>query len=243
MNKHMEHLSRDERRLAEAAIEYLRENKKEIIQEFAGTQYNSTDRPVTIFMAGSPGAGKTEISRNLLQALGEKEVVRLDPDEVRKVFPGYTGTNSRIFQSASSLAIERLHDHVLKKSKSFILDGTFAQYEVASTNIARSVKRGRRPVIIYVYQNPLLAWRFTKKREAKEGRNIPKDAFIEQFFGARETCQKIKDEFGSSVRLWLFERDVNQDNFIQVRFNIDRIDDHLSLPYSLDELRSKLDQE
>ena len=53
-------------------------------------------------MAGSPGAGKTEVSKAfaaLLEELpaqgfdGLGKVLRIDPDDYRAYLPGYTGSN------------------------------------------------------------------------------------------------------------------------------------------------------
>ena len=51
-------------------------------------------------MAGSPSAGKTESSRNLIKSITKDEqcVVRIDLDDLRNRFDEYTGANSHLFR-------------------------------------------------------------------------------------------------------------------------------------------------
>ena len=56
-------------------------------------------------------------------------------------------------------------------------------------------------------QKPEVAWKFTEAREKTEGRNIPKSAFIEQFFGARDTINRIQTEFAKDITIFLVKKD------------------------------------
>ena len=184
--------------VSQEAIEWARQNKRRIAEELASTNKFVPDNPpVSVFMAGSPGAGKTEFSINLIQALEmsfKSHTVRIDADELRKLIPGYKGTNAYLFQGAVSILVEALHDVVLKNKQTFLLDGTFAKYDKAMQNIIRSQKVNRPVFIFYIYQHPSVAWKFTQAREFTEGRNIPKSAFIEQFLGAKDTIGKILEQ-------------------------------------------------
>lgn len=189
------------------AIMFAKKERKRIARERTDLgKYQPDEFPVSVFMAGSPGAGKTEFSKNMISILEkdkERKVIRIDGDEVRGELPGYTGINSYLFQGAISLIVEKIHDFVLSQKQSFVLDGTFSKYEKALDNIKRSLDKGRKVFIFYVYQHPATAWKFTKKREEAEGRNIPKEFFIEQFLGARETVGRIRKEFGDEVTIFL----------------------------------------
>lgn len=70
--------------------------------------------PVSIFMAGSPGAGKTEVSKELVKEFDRKPM-RIDADELRALCPDYVGTNAHLFQKAANKAINVLYDYALKK--------------------------------------------------------------------------------------------------------------------------------
>lgn len=108
-------------------------------------------------MAGSPGAGKTEYSKNLLSLIArdpKHHPVRIDSDEIRTEVPGYTGKNSSSVQGAVSIIYREMYERTLKNKQTVLLDGTFSNYDKAAENIKRSLKRDRSIFIFYVYQQP-----------------------------------------------------------------------------------------
>lgn len=233
--------NKDDELFSLQAIEWVKENQKDIISRVTG-QYDSAPlTPVSIFMAGSPGAGKTEFSKNFIKQFTdyEKYIVRIEPDEIRGMLPQYCAGKAHLFQTAISIAVEKIHDHVLKKSKSFLLDGTFSNLDIARRNVQRSVDKGRIVLIQYVYQDPLIAWDFTQKREVIEGRNIPKESFIEQFFAARRNVEIIKSEFGKKVKVDLIERNVKTNKYTY-EDNVSSIDNHIKDRYNTSNLKSLL---
>ena len=151
-------------------------------------------------MAGSPGAGKTEASLALIEAVNSL-IIRIDPDEYRIIFPDYTGCNSFLFQGAVSILVDRIHDLALSQSQSFVLDGTLANFDAAEKNISRSVSRGRPVQILYVHQDPLQAWQFVQARELMEGRMIPLEDFVHQYYSALETVNRLKGLFGPAIKV------------------------------------------
>lgn len=183
------------------AISFIKSNKKLLLDKFANDDICKVEtNPISIFMAGSPGAGKTEFSKNFLKVTKIK-AVRIDADEIKDIIPQYNKKNSSQIQGASALGVEYLFDYVLKAKKSVILDGTFADYEKACKNVQRSIKRGRHTEIYYLYQEPPIAWQFTQARERLEGRFVPKEMFIHSLLNARENVKKIKEVFGSKVKV------------------------------------------
>lgn len=228
------------------AIDFVKKNKNKLAADLADLKkYPADESPVSIFMAGSPGAGKTEFSKNLLEIIkqrGLENFVRVDPDEMRSLMPGYTGNNSHLVQGAISILVSTVHNFVLKHKQNFIMDGTFANYEKAALNIKRSLSRGRRTFVFYVYQKPQIAWKFTQQREVVEGRNILKNVFIERFFGAKNTVNKISDEFGDAPEVY-FVRINFKDNTIKEMFRIPpgvKIDDYTEANYTVEELEKIL---
>lgn len=225
-------------RQSKEAEEYIKRHKDLLIEKFASDRdYVSDVHPVSLFMAGSPGAGKTEVSKRLIEKF-ENKPVRIDADAIRDIFPGYIGTNSHIFQSACTIGVHKLYDHVLKMRFNVILDGTFA-YHGALINIARSLRRGRTVEIYYLYQDPIVAWEVTKKREALEHRNVSKQVFIDTFFRARENVEAAIQEFGDRIILNLMIKDVSK-NTEQARLDIERIDQFLEVRYTVDTLHKLL---
>jgi len=227
------------------AQNYVKSHRKDLCERFASlTTYPAVDSPTSYFMAGSPGAGKTEFSKSFLETLHEKEpsrkIVRIDADEIRDVLPGYNHTNAWELQPAVSLGVEKILDFVFHNEQDFLLDGTFSNYSVAKRNIERCIKHKRKIGILYLYQDPVLAWKFTKIRESGEGRNILKNVFIDEFFKSKQCVNAIKAEFQSYVELWLVIKNFDQ-SIAKTEFNIDNVDSYLKITYTSDSLNSLLD--
>jgi predicted ABC-type ATPase len=191
-------------------------------------------------MAGSPGAGKTESAEALIKKFtNSNSILHIDSDDLRKEFSDYNGKNSSLFQGATSILVDKMHDLALKQKQSFVFDGTFSNLEKSIQNIRRSLKRGREVFIIYVYQDPLQAWEFVKKRALKDGRVIPKEAFVEQYFAARANVNKVKEMFDKEVKVDLVEKNINGSN-LRYKENISIIDNHIKEKYSSNTLSQLL---
>lgn len=226
-------------KLIEEAKTYIKEHKHELIARFADPEkYHPADYPVSLFMAGSPGAGKTEVSKRLIERFSDSAPVRIDADDIREMFPNYTGDNSHIFQPACTTGVNKLFDYVLDHKLNLILDGTFA-YERAMENIERSLKHGRRVEIYYLFQDPILAWKFTKIREENEGRRVSKNVFIHSFLRARENVNEAKEYFGEKIELNVIVKDFTK-NLEKVHPNVERIDKYLPKVYTKEELEKIL---
>jgi len=238
--------------LVEQSKSWVKANKKTIIERFVGNNsYIQDIDQFAIFMAGSPGAGKTEVSRwfikefiKLYLSKAEKkhpvpQITRIDPDEIREIIPGYNGANAELFQGAASLGVEKIYDYVMSKNLSVVVDGTLSNYSAAYKNIKRAVDKKRKVGVFYIYQDPIIAWDFTKKREETDGRHISKATFIESFFKARINTNKLKEDFGNKIQIFLIIK--NYDNGIEkTKFNIDNIDNYLKIKYTKKSLTKKL---
>ena len=76
-----------ESRIEQEALEFARAHKKVISKRLTDPSiYLANKDPVSVFMAGSPGAGKTEASMELLKKIGDPTVLRIDPDELAANF-------------------------------------------------------------------------------------------------------------------------------------------------------------
>src|SRR3989344_8291575 len=169
-----------EEKIRLAAIEFARVHKKEIAHELTDLKRFPPDTvPVSVFMAGSPGAGKTESSQRLIERLSGDghAVLRIDSDDLRGRFEGYTGKNSSLFQAATSIIADRMQDMAIDQRQSYVFDGTLSNLERARENIKRCIRHGRVVQILYVYQDPLQAWKFVLARELRDGRTVPLDSF------------------------------------------------------------------
>lgn len=232
-------MDEEEKKISDEAIQYIKAHKPDILGKFADPAiYMSVATPISIFMAGSPGAGKTEYSKRLILERGPN-VVRIDADEIRKLLPHYTGSNSYVVQAAAAIGVEKLHDYVLDKKLHMVMDGTFSNLEKARSNIKRSLAKSRVVQIFYLYQDPLIAWEFTKKRESLEHRNIPKDAFIRGLFAAKKNVQQIKQEFSDKVVVNIVKKNFKE-NFEEVIRNVLSVEGTVIIGYTADELMSLL---
>lgn len=223
---------------SEAAKEFVKRNKKLLYDKFVNDDLlEPKDKPVSIFMAGSPGAGKTEYSKRMIEEF-EGDIARIDADEIREIIPQYTGANSDVVQGAASIGVDILYSHVLKKKFNLLLDGTFAKFDIAARNIERSLGKGREIIICYIYQEPLVAWEFTQKREKIEGRKIPQNAFIDSFINARQNVIKVKSLYGDRVKIFLIIKDYTN-NIKESYFDV-YIDSHLKMRYAKNDLEKIL---
>ena len=232
-------LNPEEQRIYDEAVAFAKANRKAIAKRRADmTLYPPEECPVAVYMAGSPGAGKTEASIELIAKLGG-QALRIDPDELRDELPGYNGRNSHLFQHAVSRLVERMIDTAFDQSQSFVLDGTLSHYDKAEANIERSLRKSRTVQVLYVYQEPAQAWAFVKARERAEGRHIPPETFIEQYFGARDVVNRLKTRFGSAIRVDLLLKNTDGSNGAFIA-NVDQIDSHVPEKYDGPALRSML---
>jgi len=228
--------------IEDEAIQFAKKHKIEISRRLTDPLlFPPSDSPVTIFMAGSPGAGKTEYSKNLLGLFsnGSNHPVRIDSDELRSEIPGYTGDNSSQVQGAVSILLREIYERTLINKQTVIVDGTLSNYEKAKENITRSLKRKRNVFIFYIYQKPEVAWQFTLAREKVEGRNIPKDVFIDQFISVRETIDQIQKEFKEQISIFLIKKDFQTNEVESVNLvqpNDQGLDEYLPDHYTKEQI-------
>lgn len=230
--------------IEQRAIEFARAHKKEIARELTDPKRFSRDAaPVSVFMAGSPGAGKTEASTRLIERLtgGGHAVLRIDPDDLRGRFAEYTGKNSSLFQSAASIIADHMQDLAIDHGQSYVFDGTLSNLKRSRENIERCLGHQRVVQILYVYQDPLQAWKFVLARELKDGRSVPKESFVTQYFKARENVDTLKTEFGGKIRVDLIVKNIDGTDF-SYRENIDGIDSHIPQKYTYETLQAALER-
>lgn len=224
------------------AIEFARAHKKEIARELTDPKRFPPDTiPVSVFMAGSPGAGKTESSQRLIERLSGDghAVLRIDTDDLRERFEDYTGKNSSLFQAATSIIADKMQDMAIDQRQSYVFDGTLSNLGRTRENIRRCLGHRRIVQILYVYQDPLQAWKFVVARELRDGRIVPRESFITQYFTARDNVNALKRELGSTIRVDLIVKNIDGSDFAY-RENVDQIDSHIPERYTEETLRDAL---
>lgn len=232
-------MTNEEIKIEDKAFEWIKSNKQTLCSIFANIdEYIEDPFPTSIFMAGSPGAGKTEWSRRLAEIFKQKPVI-IDADEIRKLIPGYFGKNAYLFQKAANKGVNILYDEARKKNFNIILDGTFA-YGGALENIENSLRHNRNVEIYFIYQDPLLSWSFTKEREKREKRNVPKDVFIKTYLKSVENVSKAKEKFGSKIKLNIVIKDFDK-GLDSLELNKEKVENYIPKMYTKEDLERILD--
>ncbi|QXI19479.1 zeta toxin family protein [Pseudomonas hamedanensis] len=233
-------MTEEELAICDGAIRFARSNKKAIGKRLTDQgKYPPEKEPVSVFMAGSPGAGKTEASLALLSFFSDTPILRIDPDELRSEFEAYRGGNAWLFQGAVSILIGKLIDLALDRKQSFLLDGTLSNIEIARNNVQRCLNKGRFVQILYVYQDPRLAWSFVRSREEAEGRRIRPEHFVDQYFAARDVVNTLKLEFGKDLHVDLLVKHIDNSGRLY-KAGIDKIDYHIPEKHTRPELMAML---
>lgn len=263
----MNGLTEQEKILQEQAIVEIKARKKELIEKFIISKRPLRLSVVSFFMAGSPGAGKTEFShrympdgidrsdRKLARTLAKSGVdiksvdtlfIRIDVDEIREFLSQYQKTdvakgikgNAHVIQKAANRGLDIIREYCFKNDISFLHDGTFANYETMQRMVRKSLGSGREIQIFYIYLDPLIAWEFTRAREFLEGRNIVKEKFIEQFFASRENVEKIKKEFGNKVKVHCVLKGGSKGiESNNIRLDVSSVDNFLKMEYDKGSIR------
>ena len=233
--------------VSDDAYKEVKKKKKQIIDKFANIEnYPAVENPFTIFMAGSPGAGKTEFSEDFDPDLfkfvehQDTKIVRIDADEIRHLLDQFTGSNASEVQRAASKGVDFLFDHVQKKCQNAIVDGTFANREISFKNVDRALGRNRSVGIFYIYQTPQVAWEFTKKRNKIEKRDISKQVFINAFFSAKDNVNEVKEMLKDKIMVDLIIKNYENKD-LKYHINIQNIDHHIKESYTAGQLKSLLE--
>ncbi|MDE1244257.1 zeta toxin family protein [Vibrio aestuarianus] len=231
-------LNDEEIAIRDRAVVFAKKNRTKICRRLTDkTVYLPEESPVSVFMSGSPGAGKTESSKELVASItdDQTQVLRIDPDDLRVEFEDYDGSNSYLFQRAVVTLVERAMDYIFKNDQSFLLDGTLSSYHVAEKNIQRSLDKNRDVLIIFVYQRPELAWEFVNAREKVEGRKILPEHFVEQFFGSQLVIELLKEKFGKKIQVDLLFKD-NDGSTRTYHSNVSSLKPYLKPNYTVEEV-------
>lgn len=218
-------------------IEWVKLHQKEIVNRIiSGADLVPSEKPIAIFMAGLPGAGKTELSQGFIKQ-SDGGLVRIDMDELATLVSGYTPERADEFRGAATRLLNVLFDKVIRKRLSFIMDGTFGS-PVALQNIERVLKRGYEVQIAFACQDPKLAWNFTKARERVEHRAISEEGFLNSYYKTIGNLHDLAKRHYKDVEIDIFMK--NRDNSVGERFaNVDetQIDEIAKVIYNKDRLK------
>lgn len=185
-------MTTDEETIRKAA-EWAEKHKEEIAEKviFKGSARKDKE---CILMAGSPGAGKTETVRNLKL---DKAFTILEADAIREMNDYYEKTkgdkkgNAHLIQKAASIGLNHCRKICMEKEIAFVQDTTLQNH--GSRDLIKKLLKAEWTVkILFVFQHPKNAWRFTKAREIAEGRGVPKESFAESFTNIFKNLEHIQ---------------------------------------------------
>lgn len=215
------------------AKQHKKEFARRLIREFGAEK---SSQPAAIFMAGLPGAGKTEFTKSWI-ANSELKVVRLDMDEIAAQIETYAPQKADRFREAATMLLNRTYDMVVNGGYDFIMDGTFGS-RTALKDITRVIKHGYRIKIIYIFQDPKVAWEYTVARERVEHRAIELEGFLKAYYNTLENLRAIEERNFEGFSVDLVVKD-KQNKVSKTYENISmlHIDDYVNIEYNKDKLR------
>lgn len=195
-------------------IKFAKQHKKDLVARIIGDAKPSGDHdvPIAVFAAGIPGAGKTEFLDRLLAGL--TDIVRIDMDEIVKLFDGYTPDKYYMFRGAANIIVDETVIFCLHHKLDFILDGTFASSH-AVENVRSALKR-HEVTIFYVWKDPDLAWQHTKDRQLVTKRGVEKAGFIQSCINVPRNLQEVREKFGARVSIVVVEKTSTAMSLIQL---------------------------
>ena len=218
-------------------IEWAKKNKKYLVLEIVGDVQPSTteEKPIAVFAAGVPGAGKTEFLNRLLA--NTANIVRIDMDEIVKLFDSYTPDNYYKFRGAANIIVDEAVIYCRRNRLDFVLDGTFGSGR-AIENIRSALKR-HDVVIFYVWKEPSLAWQHTLDRQLITKRGIDKNGFLEACLKVPKNLKAVSDKFGDKIPIYAIKKDTESDDF-QITSDSTEIDKLLEVDYTKRDLERTL---
>lgn len=220
--------------------DWVRNHRNQFVRKLISTSgATKSISPAAIFMAGLPGAGKTEFTKNWIGNSGLK-VVRLDMDEIASQIDSYSPKKADKYRKAASALLNRAYDKVVNGKYDFIMDGTFGGGS-AIQDIERAIDHGYRVKVIYIYQEPKLAWEYTIAREKIEHRAIQIDGFLDVYYRTLENLKRLDSLSFEDVAIDLVVKDL-QNRIFKTYENISMkdIDRYVDIEYNKDSLRRKI---
>lgn len=217
-------------------LEWVKNNKKSFIFDMIDKAGVRPDvEPGAFFMAGLPGAGKTEISKSIITDF-KVPMIRIDMDEIAERLPGYKPENADKFRRPATLLLSEAFSYAIHHDLDFLMDGTFGSKK-ASENIERCLKHGYAVKIIYAFQKPKLAWEFTLAREKVEHRAIKFEGFVDAYYKTIENIKTVSEKYGNRIAIDIaVKNEKNQVGEWKRNVPVDKIDKMLDIEYNKDKL-------
>jgi predicted ABC-type ATPase len=111
-----------------------------ILDHFLEGKAQGLDKPVVIFMAGLPGAGKSTAAKDL--KYGDK--VLINADEIKEMLPEYDGLNAAEVHEESSYLAKVLWQTAMDRRMNIVFDGTLMAYQSNRSRVEKIKAAGYR---------------------------------------------------------------------------------------------------
>ena len=202
--------------------------KKKISKNFvknSGINPETNTRPIAVILAGIPGSGKTEFISSLFtdNKNFKQQFLRIDLDEIVKIFKDYSPENDYKFRPIGNAIVENIFDKAIAGNYNFVLDGTFGSSK-AIFNIKRLIKHDYFINIYIMVESAERAWNFTKIRELKTNRKIKKDDFLESIKNVKDNLKELEKIEYSSVSIRFVDKSwINEEYNVLDEFDIDEL--------------------
>jgi predicted ABC-type ATPase len=187
---------------------------------------HSTHRyPKAVILAGQPGAGKSHVREEVAKSM-DKDVVIIDPDELRNFHPRYkkhsnedSKTSASKVQHDASLWASELRRLAIGKRNNVIIDGTLSNPEKADMLCAELKNCGYEVEVVALAVNEEVSWQGVKDRyesaeeaSAKDStiipRWVPKEIHDSAYKGMPESLELIERK-RMADRIKVCDRDYN----------------------------------
>ncbi len=156
-------------------------NQNKVVKQFFADN-KPHNHKLAFFMAGIPGAGKTEFTQNTIKE-ESPELISIEHDQLVEYIDGYRPEDYYKYRKAGSVLVTRIFSECLKHDYGFVFDGTLS-HENGARNINKCLKHGYQVIVVYISQASSAAWELTQARELVRNRAIERSGFV-------ETCKKI----------------------------------------------------
>ncbi len=186
--------------------QWSKENRKKLCRDFFSKKEVQKGQKIALFMAGSPGAGKTEFIRRLLSDDQHVWYYILDLDEIRSWMPKYKWKYAEKYTKWAIKILEMLIDECIHNEYPFVLDGTFTSTKAMERNIERLINKNYKIGVFYIHTVPELAWLYTLYRGKDEWRLIPVSRFIRDYYLAPENICLFSEKYQEAIDIYIVNK-------------------------------------
>lgn len=160
--------------------------------------------PIAVLVGGGSASGKTSLCESIMKQYIKKkrrQLITIDPDEIKKWIPEYQSYKKKFPSSAAALVhkesvdiSEKLVQHMLETKRSFLLEGTMAKTG-KYVSLVNSLQKRRYEVIVYIVDVPVdVAIEREAIRAKKTGRSIPRHVIEHTHRRIPKTFLAIKED-------------------------------------------------